>query len=698
MIRHVLFQKDSLPLLSTMDHEKNPHLQEYINMEKQLLQKVKSSITVKSEYNFHIFKISGFTILALTDHSYPQSLAFDFLQQIYNEYASSGIKITSRPYCLMKLEPTIQSLKQKYNQPKKYTAHEINIPKMELYELIPQKKLIIPKMPANWSTRLLFLLCLLLFYIDFTLCLNLAIAAYRIIRYNQHKLPGFQIILENPLIFMLGILSPFYIYLAIIYVQKKILSKNLKLVNMMHNNLVILQILIVLLVPKPGPEIMNATLKILQAARVPIEPKFVDMGKEFYLKGYSTGMTPEAKETVESTRILFKGPMETPKGSGVKSINVTARKVWSTFANKRVFQTLPGVETVFSMANIPIDLTLFRENIEDTYGGIEHFQSHDNNHKRVTCCHKANIMKLTDGLFLETFYAVAKEYPQIKADDIIVDDLAMKLVSRPDLFDVIVLPNLQGDIMSDLCAGLVGGLGMAPSANIGDDICIFEAVHGTAPDIAGKGVANPTALLLSSLMMLRHLGFHEKSEYIFTGLKNALMAGIRTGDLSQKAKLKPVSTDGFADGIIKNLPPQATQELFNFKLDFKPKNATKPLQNEMMVSPAPKSKKSVGMDIFIDTDLLPKALASVLEPFAKQSGLDLVMISNRGTQVWPTGSVFTQVVNHYRCRFQSKEEKQIEESVLLDLSSQIAKKLRVCSLEMLPVIDGLKKFSLAQGQ
>jgi isocitrate dehydrogenase len=177
--------------------------------------------------------------------------------------------------------------------------------------------------------------------------------------------------------------------------------------------------------------------------------------------------------------------METPKGSGVKSINVTARKVWSTFANKRVFKSLPGVETVFSQAGINIDLVMYRENIEDTYGGIEHFQTNDvaqcrrlitrtgseqihraafemarkNNHKRITCCHKANIMKLTDGLFLDTFYKVAKDYPEIKADDAIVDDLAMKLVSRPDKFDVIVLPNLQGDILSDLAAGLVGGLG-----------------------------------------------------------------------------------------------------------------------------------------------------------------------------------------------------------------------------------------------
>ncbi|MGL5888674.1 MAG: isocitrate/isopropylmalate family dehydrogenase, partial [Bacteroidia bacterium] len=281
-----------------------------------------------------------------------------------------------------------------------------------------------------------------------------------------------------------------------------------------------------------GPEIMEAVLNIFRASNVPLEFVPVDMGKYMYDQGFGTGMTPEAKATIESLGILFKGPMETPKGKGVKSINVTARKVWNTYANKRVFKSLNGVETVFSKAGIPIDITIVRENIEDTYGGIEHMLTHDvalcrrfitrpgslqvhryafemarkKGARKITCGHKANIMKITDGLFLETFYEVAKEYPDIPANDVIVDDLAMKLVARPGEFDVVVLPNLQGDIISDLCAGLVGGLGFAPSANIGDNISIFEAVHGTAPDIAGQQKANPTALLMSGIMMLRHLG------------------------------------------------------------------------------------------------------------------------------------------------------------------------------------------------
>src|SRR3954470_18899594 len=326
-----------------------------------------------------------------------------------------------------------------------------------------------------------------------------------------------------------------------------------------------------------GPEIMEAVLKIFQANKVPLDYQFVDMGKWVFDKGYSNGMTPEAQQAIESLGILFKGPMETPKGKGVKSVNVTARKTWNTYANKRVFQTLHGVDTVFSKAGIPIDITIVRENIEDTYGGIEHMITHDvalsrrfitrpgslqvikyafemarkKGTRRITCGHKANIMKLTDGLFLECFYEVAKEYPELKSDDKIVDDLAMQLVVKPDQYDVIVLTNLQGDIISDLCAGLVGGLGFAPSANIGDHISIFEAVHGTAPDIAGKNIANPTALLLSGLAMLRHLGYLENAAVIENSLLYTLEQGQRTGDFGDRSK-PALNTTAFADAIIAN--------------------------------------------------------------------------------------------------------------------------------------------------
>src|SRR5690348_12872681 len=369
-----------------------------------------------------------------------------------------------------------------------------------------------------------------------------------------------------------------------------------------------------------GPEIMSAVLKIFDAAKVPLQYEFVEMGKWVFDKGFSNGMTPEAQQTIETLGILFKGPMETPKGKGVKSVNVTARKTWNTYANKRVFQTLHGVDTVFSKAGIPVDITVVRENIEDTYGGIEHMLTHDvalsrrfitrpgslqvikyafemakkKNAKRITCSHKANIMKITDGLFLECFYEVAKEYPELKADDVIIDDLCMKLVTRPDTFDVIVLTNLQGDIVSDLCAGLVGGLGFAPSANIGDHICIFEAVHGTAPDIAGKNIANPTALLLSGFAMLRHVGLTENAAIIENALLYTLESGVHTGDFGDKSR-PSVNTTQFAETIIANFG-KAPQMNPKPVVPNKPGTPTpyKLQQNLMLISSTADDDKIVG--------------------------------------------------------------------------------------------------------
>src|SRR5436189_2138062 len=377
-----------------------------------------------------------------------------------------------------------------------------------------------------------------------------------------------------------------------------------------------------------GPEIMDAVLNIFDAAHVPLEYEVVEMGKWVFDKGFSNGMTTEAQQTIESLGILFKGPMETPKGKGVKSINVTARKTWNTYANKRVFQTLHGVDTVFSKAGIPIDITIVRENIEDTYGGIEHMPTHDvalsrrfitrpgsmqvikyafemakkKGARRITCGHKANIMKLTDGLFLDVFNEVAKEYPELKADDVIVDDLCMKLVTRPDTFDVVVLTNLQGDIVSDLCAGLIGGLGFAPSANIGDHICIFEAVHGTAPDIKGKNIANPAALLLSGLAMLRHLGYMENAAVIENALLYTLENGVHTGDFGDRS-IPAVNNTQFADAIISNFGKEptvgakpilpnmpATTTQFQFE------------KNPMLVSEEMKEEKIIGVDMFIESE------------------------------------------------------------------------------------------------
>jgi isocitrate dehydrogenase len=472
-----------------------------------------------------------------------------------------------------------------------------------------------------------------------------------------------------------------------------------------------------------GPEIMEAVLTIFKASRVSLEYEFVDMGKWVFDKGFSNGMTPEAQHAIEEHGILFKGPMETPKGKGVKSVNVTARKTWNTYANKRVFQSLHGVDTVFSKAGIPIDITIVRENIEDTYGGIEHMLTQDvalsrrfitrpgslqviryafemakkKGTRRITCGHKANIMKLTDGLFLECFQEVAKEYPELKADDIIVDDLAMKLVVRPQEFDVVVLTNLQGDIISDLCAGLVGGLGFAPSANIGDHIAIFEAVHGTAPDIAGKNIANPTALLLSGIAMLRHLGLMENAAIIENALLYTLEQGVHTGDFCDKGSPSQNTTQ-FAEAIISNfgkspvlgakpmlpnMPPTQTA----FRID----------RNEMMVTEETQKEYIVGVDLFIESSEQPEMIAKKCQRHAGVK-FNLVNISNRGTQVWPTGSIYTNLVNQYNARFESLDGSPLNQQDVIGLYVSLSGNFKICSSELLNMWGGKRAYSLAQGQ
>src|SRR5882724_1960730 len=472
-----------------------------------------------------------------------------------------------------------------------------------------------------------------------------------------------------------------------------------------------------------GPEIMDAVLNIFKAGKVSLEYVFVDMGKWVFDKGFSNGMTPEAKHTIEELGILFKGPMETPKGKGVKSVNVTARKTWNTYANKRVFQTLHGVDTVFSKAGIPIDITIVRENIEDTYGGIEHMLTQDvalsrrfitrpgslqvikyafemakkNGARRITCGHKANIMKLTDGLFLEVFYEVAKEYPDLKADDIIVDDLCMKLVTRPDTFDVVVLTNLQGDIVSDLCAGLVGGLGFARSANIGDHICIFEAVHGTAPDIAGKNIANPTALLLSSIAMLRHLGFMENAAIIENALLYTLESGVHTGDFGDK-DIAPVNTTQFAETIISNFGkmPQVNAKPLLPNMPATP-TAFKLEKNPMLISKEMQEETIIGADMFIESAEQPEVIAQKCQ---RHGGVKfkLINVSNRGTQVWPTGSVFTNLVNQYNVRFESLDGSPLNQQDIIGLYVSLSGNFKICSSELLNMLGGKRAYSLAQGQ
>ncbi|NNJ55211.1 MAG: isocitrate dehydrogenase [Bacteroidia bacterium] len=466
-----------------------------------------------------------------------------------------------------------------------------------------------------------------------------------------------------------------------------------------------------------GPEIMDAVLSIFDAAKTPLEYEFVDMGKGVYDKGFTTGMTDDAKISVEQTGILFKGPMETPKGGGVKSINVTARKTWNTHSNIRKFKSIKGVDTVFSKAGIPIDITIVRENIEDTYGGIEHYMTKDvavsrriisrpgseqvirsafetalkEGYKKVTCGHKANIMKLTDGMFLDTFYRIAKEYPQLIADDVIVDALCMKLVYAPQQFECVVLTNLQGDIVSDLCAGLVGGLGFAPSANLGDHIKIFEAVHGTAPDIAGKNLANPTSLLLSGTIMLNQMGLEEFGGAIRDALIKTIDLGFHTGDFGAD-RSSAIGTKEFAQEIINNLDLSKIIDTDAEKY-HKP---TSLAQNRMMIS-SNDEIETVGVDLFIASEQQPAEIAEIVQAHL-DSDMEVTTITNRGTQVWPSGSVFTDLVDAYVVRIEKNTTNEVKKKRFMEQAIRLYDQLNIGSIEMLITINGERKYSLAQGQ
>ncbi len=329
---------------------------------------------------------------------------------------------------------------------------------------------------------------------------------------------------------------------------------------------------IVTLIPGDGigPEVSEAVMKIIDASGANIQWDIVNAGADVFEK---TGqLVPnDVYESIELNKIALKGPITTPVGSGFRSINVMLRKKYDLYSNIRPVQSLPGLQTPFKN----LDLVIFRENTEGLYIGIEKENSDGTmeakkiitpkgseriirnafeyartmNRKSVAIVHKANILKLADGLFLETGRRIAKNYPDIEVKEVIVDNMCMQLVMNPSQYDVIVTMNLYGDILSDLCAGLVGGLGLVPGANIGDDLAIFEAVHGSAPDIAGQGKANPIALLRSSCMMLDHLGKHTQSKRIRTAIEEVLQAGeIRTPDMGGQS-----TTSQLTDAIISAL-------------------------------------------------------------------------------------------------------------------------------------------------
>lgn len=319
-----------------------------------------------------------------------------------------------------------------------------------------------------------------------------------------------------------------------------------------------------------GPEIVSAAVSVIEASGVEIEWETHLLGAVAFEK-FGTTIPNDTIESIKRNRVALKGPQMTPIGKGFTSVNVGLRKALDLYANVRPVKALPNVPCRYP----ELDLVVMRENTEDLYAGLEHVvvpgvveslkiitekastriarysfeYARANGRKKVTAVHKANIMKLSDGLFLDCFYSVARDYPEIEADDKIIDNCCMQLVMRPEQFDVLVLENLYGDIVSDLCAGLIGGLGLAPGANIGELGAVFEAVHGSAPDIAGQGIANPTAILLSALMMLRHIGENEAADRI----ENAMMAVFAEGKHLTRDIGGTAKTSEFAAAIIAKL-------------------------------------------------------------------------------------------------------------------------------------------------
>src|SRR6476619_5368553 len=392
-----------------------------------------------------------------------------------------------------------------------------------------------------------------------------------------------------------------------------------------------------------GPEVVAAALKVIDATAVSIDPEIRQAGGVAFAEGIESGVPQETIESIERTKVVLKGPLETPIGHGNKSANVTLRTLFETFGNLRPVRELPGVTTPFTGRKL--DIVIVRENVEDLYTGIEYMQTPGvaqalkiisrtgcekivelafefavaAGRRRVHCATKANIMKLTEGMLKHTFEEIAPRYPQIEAKHILIDNAAHQLAMRPEQFDVIVTTNMNGDILSDLTSGLTGGLGFAPSANIGNDVSIFEAVHGSAPDIAGKNKANPTALVLSAAMMLRHIGEGKAANDVEQAVLVTLESGVRTSDMM--GVKDPASTTAYADAIISNLGKKSdsatSQDFAAVKLPPRREDVAKVEVKERLVT---------GVDIYVESNLDHTALAAELEKMTTASPLSLEMI------------------------------------------------------------------------
>ncbi|MGH9396366.1 MAG: NADP-dependent isocitrate dehydrogenase [Terriglobia bacterium] len=466
-----------------------------------------------------------------------------------------------------------------------------------------------------------------------------------------------------------------------------------------------------------GPEVTQAAIKIIEATGAVVAWEKREAGAEVFKRGLPSGVPQETIESIRKTRVVLKGPLATPVGFGEKSANVTLRKLFETYGNIRPVREMPGVPTPFSGRGV--DLVVVRENIEDLYAGIEYMQTpgvaeglklisrkgcekivrlafefaRSEGRERVHCATKANIMKLTEGMMKRTFEEIAAEYPGIQAAHIIIDNCAHQLVKKPEQFDVIVTTNMNGDIISDLSSALVGGLGFAPSANIGNDAAIFEAVHGSAPKYAGKDVINPTALILSSVMMLLHLGEFEAASKIEHAVLVTLEEGkVQTGDVAGYDK--GVSTSAYTDTIISNLGRKAIKSrVRNHQPVRLPQVPSRP---DLVTSG---SRRVVGVDVFVESPHSASTLGPQLEQLAAETPFRLKLISNRGTKVYPAMGAITDCVDHWRCRFVSRSATDdVTDEQVLALVQRVSTHHRWVHLEKLLELDGKPGFTKDQGE